>query len=611
MSIFNYDQESPVDIRPRAIRAREYWVWNPETKDFDPLGGSGGSPIPYWAKPNSVEISGDGDGDAAVLGAFSLTVQRDGEQFHLTPSGLAFMGTAGTNILTSQKTKLLTQLKTTIDSIPIGAGSKTVVWNPTTQAFSVEDVHPYLKTDSIDFGGGGAGHNMNTLKVTANGGDEYGELHAEMNQVWLKMGATNVDSKSILTESSLTFANKAGTAASILNRANLKQVEDLHTMLEAAPEAGVNNILMGYNPTTKKLVRNPSLAMLYTSSTANLGMTPTSLFITGPTSSVNITPTSLRVGPSAQWILLNCTTVTNPMLSLRKSGTTLNLEYEDILTTNNLKALTAVAPGVNSKMVVYDSVTKAFNHATIPSGGSVPGYVQPTKLVIPRPNPADIQTNQIDLTNVDGSINTKLLLSDRSISMYRTDGVNPDKGADIGIDQFIALAGYNVPKTFYKVMAPTAFQNCGTIAPSMPNYSAADALNQAAFYPSFGIPTGPAAPFFNLLPGQKLIIKTSAVMDRTQKYGIRFPIGASGGQTTMYRFRAFPIGPYPAHARGSLDEEPMEVVKATAVGGSLLEGTHVFSFPSTSTMKSGMFHGHIEIECVSYDPSSFPVMNPT
>jgi hypothetical protein len=443
--LFYYDRPNPVRIRGQDCKFENVFQKNFVTNEYERVGGGGGGgDLPPYLKANSIDIDDPGN-----LGT------------ELTGTALTFGDSMGNVSINLAKAKVLDQLKSVTAA---AAGRKYLLWDAPTQNFVAGDILGYLETSSIDFGGGSL-LSGSMAKVTANGGDEYAELQAGTGNVSLTMETTNVDSKMALNEYSLSFANKAGTATSTLNRANLKQVEDLHTMLEAAPEAGANNVLIGYSPSTKKLVRNPSSALLFTSSTAYLSLTPTSLNFIGATSSANIGQTSIRVGPSAQWISLSAAAAVNPVLALKKSGVTVNLEHEDVQTTNKLKALAAGIPGPDSKMVVFDAVTKAFTHATIPSGGaSVPDYVKPTKLVIPKP-PGGSTEYHIELQNTAAK---KLILT--ADYLYMTGEIGAfTKDARIDFPQFKRLAESSAP-TFLKwsptsstlILAPPAQWNAGT-----------------------------------------------------------------------------------------------------------------------------------------------------
>jgi hypothetical protein len=56
-------------------------------------------------------------------------------------------------------------------------------------------------------------------------------------------------------------------------------------------------------------------------------------------------------------------------LSFKDSSGTVVLDKGDVGVTNKLKALTAATSGANSKMLIYDTGTSAFNYTDIPSGG--------------------------------------------------------------------------------------------------------------------------------------------------------------------------------------------------------------------------------------------------
>lgn len=59
-------------------------------------------------------------------------------------------------------------------------------------------------------------------------------------------------------------------------------------------------------------------------------------------------------------------------LLLKDAVETVVMNKGDVKITNNLKALSGITPGANSKMVVIDTTTGTYNHADIPSGGSAP-----------------------------------------------------------------------------------------------------------------------------------------------------------------------------------------------------------------------------------------------
>jgi hypothetical protein len=332
-----------------------------------------------------------------------------------------------------------------------------------------------------------------------------------------------------LTGTALTFGDSTGNVS--INRAKAKVLDDLNTMLESAtPDAGAFNVFTAYDPTTKKLIRNPPNVRLWNSATANGFFTPTSFSYTGANgfSSVAAHLIGIRNNPSSTGISIINTNTIQKITFIDPSGNR-DFMIDDIAVTNKIKALAAGTPGVNSKMLIYDTTTKAFNHATIPSGSaSVPSYVQPTKLVIPRPNPAEGQSNQIEMTNVHEGVTSKLILSDRTLYMMRDGGANPSKGADIGIDQFVDLAGYKVPKNYYAQLAGTQFQHA--------SITGATGTTEAKV--TFTTGGAEQAPFYNLPEGGKLFLQVTGLNRSTglRCYGIRLPFFAGQGNLSQYRF---------------------------------------------------------------------------
>jgi hypothetical protein len=275
------------------------------------------------------------------------------------------------------------------------------------------DLPPYLKANSIDI-------------------DDPGNLGTE------------------LTGTALTFGDSTGNVS--INLAKAKVLDDLNTMLESAtPDAGAFNVFTAYDPTTKRLVRNPPNVRLWNSATANGFFTPTFFSYTGANGFSTFAPhlIGIRNNPSSTGISITNTNTVQKVTFIDPSGNR-DFMIADIDVTNKLKALAAGTPGVNSKMVVYDSVTKAFTHATIPSGGGadLPTYIKPTKLVIPRPIPADPQSTQIEMTNTDLGVTTKLILSDRTIYMIGKKSDSTVTDASMNFQKFYDLVNYNVPKIF-------------------------------------------------------------------------------------------------------------------------------------------------------------------
>jgi hypothetical protein len=202
---------------------------------------------------------------------------------------------------------------------------------------------------------------------------------------YLKQNSIDIDegtNGTELTATALTFGDSAGNVS--IDKTKAKTLDDLHNMLESAtPNAGTNNVLIGYNPTTKKIIRNPSVVYLWNSAGVNAKLAPSYLTLMAPTTYTNINTSSVRLSDTAGLNTIGLDNPTGiPSLQITKANTTLRFHHEDIEVTNKLKSLAAGTPGPESKMLIYDTTTKAFNHATIPSGGGadLPSYIKPNSI---------------------------------------------------------------------------------------------------------------------------------------------------------------------------------------------------------------------------------------
>jgi hypothetical protein len=151
-------------------------------------------------------------------------------------------------------------------------------------------------------------------------------------------------------------------------------------------------------------------------------------------------PQQVYVGASSGANGIRLDGSTDQTLTVIKNGASSILNAEDIKVTNKLKALAAGTPGANSKMLIYDTVTKAFNHTNIPSGADLPSYILPTKLVIPKP-PGGATEYHIELQNTSSK---KLILTADYLYMTGTIGAF-SKDARIDFPQFKRLAETSAP----------------------------------------------------------------------------------------------------------------------------------------------------------------------
>lgn len=245
---FYYDFPNELDCRARKVRADEYWVKDPSSSSFVPLvpgGGGGDAGLPYYLKPNSIDID---QGDAGVeLGATSLT----------------FGDSAGNSVLDKAKVDILTDLKTAKDKsytmLTTGLASP-VSYKPSTGTFETNNaIFLYNPPNPVV---------NNTMSVSG-----YA-VRAPGYTTTLYVNG----SRCVYSDNGITHR--------------------IDTIVDSIP--GKTGLLIGEG--------------------------------------------------------LNKKTLT----------------IDDITVTNQLKALTVATPGVNSKMLIYDTTTQAFNHADIPAGST--GY---------------------------------------------------------------------------------------------------------------------------------------------------------------------------------------------------------------------------------------------
>jgi hypothetical protein len=219
------------------------------------------------------------------------------------------------------------------------------------------DLPYYLKPNSILMGAGVVNTVMDSDSIDVNGGT-----------VGNAIGTS-------LRADSLIFGDNSGNSS--FTKADIDALKYIQTgaMVSTKNESWDHNLVL-YNPTTKNLCR---------ASTFTLGPSPAlnvhmSMYEISVQSSLT---RYLRMtgGSGFQAVegVLNAQ-LSHDRISFGSASGYKTLNRDDIIVTNNLKALVNRTPDSNSKMLIYDSTTKAFNFTDIPASVALPYYLYPSSI---------------------------------------------------------------------------------------------------------------------------------------------------------------------------------------------------------------------------------------
>jgi hypothetical protein len=228
--------------------------------------------------------------------------------------------------------------------------------------------------------------NRTTGQYERVGAGDGGDLpyYLKTNSIDIDEGANGTE----LTATNLTFGDAAGNIS--IDKTKAKILSDIKTDILDSPliaNGGSGDILfVGYDQISKKLVRSPA--------TIKLGMNDV-VFTNAGVKVKSGYYESYRFGCAAGLNKLQgfaSTAAEDCAFSINLNGVFYKLNSDDIQVTNKLKAIAEKVTDANSKMLIYDATTKAFNYTALPSGGSA---TLPTYL----------GTNSIDLvtTSMEGS----------------------------------------------------------------------------------------------------------------------------------------------------------------------------------------------------------------
>jgi hypothetical protein len=230
---------------------------------------------------------------------------------------------------------------------------------------------------------------------------------------YLKQNSIDIDegtNGTELTATNLTFGDASGNIS--IDKSKAKILSDIKTdIIDSAliPNHGNGDIVfVGYDQVSKKLIRSPSMIKLNNDIFCNYsGITLNGAYYQ-----------SYRFGCANGLNTIQgyaSSNAANCAFSINLNGAIYILNYEDIQVTNKLKTIAEKVTDANSKMLIYDATTKAFNYTELPSGGSatLPAYLGPNSILMNSPQYIQMNSNSylrsLSSTGYDATLNNAKL----------------------------------------------------------------------------------------------------------------------------------------------------------------------------------------------------------
>lgn len=319
MSIFNNLYPNAIDITSRKVTANEVWVDDPDVPGAKAKlvpGGGGGGESHYYNKANSIKIDAPGVTSYTQIDQDSVDVQNNDTvtAASLLSNKLVLTDSIDTVELTKADIQAANRLKNIIDGGNIEASAKVVTYNTATKALSYETNWNYLQSARVYF------TSMASI------------CQLDPVQLYLANGSTNIN---------VSYNQIAVTKVGVTKNLTFEDV-DVTNKLKALTTAtpGVNSKMLIYDTSTKAFNHTdiPSGTVPYYVKTSSIEMV-------GGADTLNIYPTGIQVSNGSE---------------------TYTMGVSDAKITDNLKYLSSTSPGTNSRSVIYNTVTKAFNYANSP-----------------------------------------------------------------------------------------------------------------------------------------------------------------------------------------------------------------------------------------------------
>ncbi len=292
----------------------------------------------------------------------------------------------------------------------------------------------YLKANSIKVDGGDGSETLVTSNLITT---QAAGVTAAISPSTVSVENSGNSTGSELSSTALTFGDTAGNVS--LTKLGVDTVSRLQTSESATVlNNAVGTLPIVYNPITKAFNQSRALQLLSADGNTRTNITtasfrsdmpnnPARFFMSGISAGVTHNEALYRLfaGAFASGIVHRNTTtnkgsvmkedsvtvgdvngdaisttgnwgkLAESSLSFKDSSGTVVLDKGDVGVTNKLKALTAATSGANSKMLIYDTGTSAFNYTDIPSGGAgvLPSYLQDTYIRMQAPTNGYIEIN--------------------------------------------------------------------------------------------------------------------------------------------------------------------------------------------------------------------------
>lgn len=269
----------------------------------------------------------------------------------------------------------------------------------------------YLKHNSVEITGAGTNTVLDSNSVDVN--DTAGNTGSSLSSTALTFGDSG--GNIALTKSSVIAANQLATGTAAATAVNMNSEQSLLTWNNLSNSVAKSNTIQltksgaaEYSqlaPTSISVQNNTTGARAYVTPQVIYNNTFTkrvaSLKNGTLTCGTGVNAVDSTIDTSLPYIELKA-----DQLAFRTSSTTHNLLREDVIITNNLKALTNTTPTAANKMVLYNTATGVYNHTALPSAS-------PTL-----PKTYFRSTTLNDYPALSGSLTSFLVGQERAVKTY-------------------------------------------------------------------------------------------------------------------------------------------------------------------------------------------------
>ena len=446
MSIFDYSQDCPVDIRPRKAKIRELSVWNEISQQYERVTSDGGTPLPYYLETNSININQPTDGQSASMNQSSLGVTEGSSYSVLKKDALVFGDSSGPATFNRQSVltfnSLSSSLGATPETINDGFNTQLVAYdsaqnkfiNPLEIQIKGSTSTAYLGSQRLRIASVTGG----IVDITPSGGFKHslGNLSSSYKYDESRLYSTTDTSIGTLTTPTdirfggITYNNTIDTGDySILSRSGLTLKDSVGSEVLTRGSIAVTNQLKDLTTVT-----TGPLHRMVVYNTGSKAYNYTAI----PTLPSYLQPNNILMTTGGKQINMDGTGI----LFKDSSSTTPDVEIDKNVadTAWGLYNIDPASSTTGKKMVVYDSslpVDQRYEYADIPNAGTSYSYIQSNGINMAVGSGAGQFANGIRLSGTVDGIQTALDGDTITMSDFFSE---PMRNAEINFDKFSRLS---------------------------------------------------------------------------------------------------------------------------------------------------------------------------